>query len=88
MYKRSRNHFCHGNAIGITFSECVSVAAVIQRTERMCCVILLPVACLVLQYFSTLIHKCHGFWKNVTEQKIELWFSVQFSPKNSYSQKR
>jgi hypothetical protein len=54
----------------------------------MCCIILLPVACLVTQYFSTLIHKCHGFWKNVTEQKIELWFSVQFSSKNSYSQKR
>jgi hypothetical protein len=40
MYKRnikerSRNHYCRGQAIGITYSECVSVALVIQHARRM-----------------------------------------------------
>jgi len=39
MYKRkiearSHNHFCHGKAISITYSECVSVAFVVQHAKR------------------------------------------------------
>jgi len=48
MYKRhiqlrSRSHYPHGKAISITYSECVCVALVIQRTKRMCNVWLWPV---------------------------------------------
>jgi hypothetical protein len=32
---RSRNHCCRENAINITYSECVSVALVIQHAKRM-----------------------------------------------------
>jgi hypothetical protein len=40
MYKRnierrSRNHCFRGKAISITYSECVSVALLIQHAERM-----------------------------------------------------
>jgi hypothetical protein len=35
MVARSRNHFCRGKAIRITYSECVSVALVIQHAKRM-----------------------------------------------------
>jgi hypothetical protein len=32
---RSRNHSCRGKGISITYSECVSVALVIQHAKRM-----------------------------------------------------
>jgi hypothetical protein len=32
--ERSRNHCCRGKATSITYSECVSVALVIQHTMR------------------------------------------------------
>jgi hypothetical protein len=32
---RSRNHCCYGKAVSITYSECVSVALVIQHAKRM-----------------------------------------------------
>ena len=38
---RSRNHYCSGKAISITYSECVSVALVIQEANRMRRVMLL-----------------------------------------------
>jgi hypothetical protein len=31
---RSRNYYCHGKTTIITYSECVSVALVIQNAER------------------------------------------------------
>jgi hypothetical protein len=68
---RSRNHCCRGKAISITYSECVSVALVIQHGKRMRCIILESVASLSLPYFSTLPHKRHDFRgeKNI-EHKI------------------
>ena len=51
---RSRNQYCRGIAINITYSECVSVALVIQLAKRMHHIILSSVACLVLPFFPTL----------------------------------
>ena len=62
MYKlkaeaRSRNHCCRGTSITITYSECVSVALVLQHAKRMRRITLSSAACLVLPHFSTLFHK-------------------------------
>jgi hypothetical protein len=40
-----------------------------QTTSLLCCIIVSPVAHLVLLYFYTLSHKWHNFWKKVTEHK-------------------
>jgi len=61
MYKRntemrSRNDCCRGKTISVTYSECVSVALVVQHAMVMCLIIFLSVACLVLPYFSTFSH--------------------------------
>jgi hypothetical protein len=45
----------------ITYSECVSVALVIQPAERMLLIIVLNVACLAPTYFSTSAHKRHNY---------------------------
>ena len=70
--ERSRNHSCRGNAISIRYSECLSVVLVIQHAKRMLHVILSPVTCPALQYFSTLSHKRHDFRKKkkVIEHKM------------------
>ena len=54
---RSLNHCCSGKATSITYSECVSVALVVEYEKRMRRVILPSVACLAVQYFSILFHK-------------------------------
>ena len=87
---RSHNHSCFGKATLITYSECVSVALVMQHTKRMRRIISLSVACLDLQYFSTLSHKLYDFLiKKVTDHKKSVWFfstsaiDVSDSKKNS-----
>jgi hypothetical protein len=54
---RSRNYCYCGKAINITYSECVSVAWVIQPAMHIRCAIFISIACLALPYFSTLSHK-------------------------------
>ena len=65
--------------ISITYSECVSVALVIQHEMRMRRIILSSVACLPLPYFSTLSHNRRDFREKVTEYKMfVLIFSTTF----------
>ena len=47
----SRNHCCRGKAIGITYSECVSVALVIQHAKCMRRIMLSSLACTALPCF-------------------------------------
>ena len=68
------NHMWHGRAKIITYSECVSVALVIQHTMRMHGIVFSPVACLALPYFFTLCHKQHNFLEKVPEYKIVCFY--------------
>jgi hypothetical protein len=77
---RSRNNCCSGKAISITYSECVSVALVIQHVKRMR-LILPSVACPALPYFFTLSYKRHDFRKTLLNIKCAFWFSLQLLPK-------
>jgi hypothetical protein len=58
---RSRNRCCRGKTVRITYSECVSVALVIQHARPKRLIVLSSVACLVSPYYSTLFHKRHDF---------------------------
>ena len=60
---RWHNHCCRGKTINISYSECFSVALIIQHEIRMRRIILLSMACLALPYFYTLSHKQHDFRK-------------------------
>jgi hypothetical protein len=65
--------FAVEKAVSITYSECVSVALIIQYEKLMRHIILSPVACLALQYFSTLSHKKRDVRGKVIEHKIFLY---------------
>ena len=66
----SRNSFCYGKTISITYSESVFVALGIQHAMRMRCVKLSTVTCPVLSYFTALSQKGNDFRKNVIEYKM------------------
>ena len=60
---RSCNHCCNGEAISVINSQSVLVALFIKHVKLMRLLILSPMACLALRYFSTLSHKRRDFWK-------------------------
>jgi hypothetical protein len=64
----SCNHCCRGQAINITYSECVFVALAIQH--ECACAVLLSVACPAVRYFSTLSHKRHDFRKKNIDHEV------------------
>ena len=67
----SRNHCRRGEAINVTYSECICILAPIMRqAKRIRRVILSSVACLFVEYFSTLSEKRRIFRKNVIEHKV------------------
>jgi len=81
------NHCCCGQAVSVTYSECVSVASVIQHAKHMHHVILSSVASLAL-HFSTLSHKQHDFQKEVIEHKVRvLSFATSFVRNIAHSKK-
>jgi len=67
----------HRKAVGITYSDCVSVALGIQHAMRMRRIVICGRT--ALQYFSTLSHKRHDLKKKVIEYKMSvLIFSKTF----------
>jgi hypothetical protein len=61
MYVYRNTETCSCNHCFITYSECVFVAFIIQLAQRMHRIILSPVACPAVQYFSTVSHKRHDY---------------------------
>ena len=56
------NRCCSGKAISTTYSECVSIALVIQHAKRIRRILLLSVACPAPpHFFATLSHEQHDF---------------------------
>jgi hypothetical protein len=64
------NHCCHGKAICVAYSECMSVVVVIQHAKCMCHIVLSSVASLAVQNFYKLSYKWHDFCKNYIELKM------------------
>jgi len=67
---RSRNHCCRGKATSVTYSDCVSVAFVIEYAMCKSGIILSAVPCLALLYFSASSHKVCDFTKKITAHKM------------------
>jgi hypothetical protein len=75
---RSRNHCCRLKAIGITYSECVSVVLVIQHALRMRRIILSSVSCPALQHvFPHYLINGTVLEKKLLNTKCVFWFSLQ-----------
>jgi hypothetical protein len=80
---RSCNSCCSGKALSIINSECAFVALGIHM--QCACATLSSVACLALQYFSTLFQKRHDFRKKVVKREICVLTSSITFVKNYFS---
>jgi hypothetical protein len=74
-------------AVSITYSECVSVALVVQHAKRICPIILPSVASPALLYFCTLSHIHKIFGKKFTEYKMCLDFPATSVWNSSHAEK-
>jgi len=75
----SHNQCCCGKAISIKYSEHVFVALVFQHAKCMCHIKLSLVACLALQYFSTLTRKWYNYKKVIEHELRVLIFTATFA---------
>ena len=66
----------------------MSVALVIMHVTRMLRVALTSVACLSLEYFSTLSHNRHDFQENLLNIKCVFWFSLQLLSVTFFNSKK
>ena len=72
--RRVRIHrCCLGKAVSVTYSECVSVALVIQHAKR----VLPSVACLSVQHVSTLYRTRLDFRRKLLNIKCVFGFSLE-----------
>jgi hypothetical protein len=67
---RWRHHSYLAKTIKNTYSECVSVASVIQHALRMRRIIICGMS--DPTHITTLSHKRHDFWKNVIEHEMHI----------------
>jgi hypothetical protein len=75
---RSRFLCCRGKATRITYSECVSIALVIQHAKCIRCIVIWPVwFCNNFPHYLTTV-RFSKQKRNVIEQKSEFRFSLQF----------
>jgi hypothetical protein len=65
---RSRYHCWLRKSVSISYSECTSVALVVQQAKR----IHLIAISLALPYFSTLCHRRHDIRENIIEHKTRV----------------
>jgi hypothetical protein len=79
---RSRNHSYYENSVSIKYSERVSVFLPSIFCTKIVYFLRRIVACLALQYFSTLFHKWHDLRKNVIEHKMCFDFIYHFCLKH------
>jgi len=71
-----RNQCCNGENNYYVFWMSVELFA--QHTKRMPHILLSPMACQAMPYFSTLSHKRHDFQKKIFSIKYVLIFSRTF----------
>jgi len=72
----------------MTYSESVFIASVIQHAMSKCHIILSPVSCLALPYFSALAHKWHDFQKKVTKHKMHVLIFLQLLSETFHTLRR
>ena len=85
---RSRNHFCRGIATIIIYSECVSVAFVIQHAVHMHRATL-PMVCIFLPHNFTSSHQWHTFrGKKLSSTKCVVCFSLQLLSETTHFRKK
>ena len=78
--ERSCEQFCHGKAISNTYSECVSIALVMQHAKSMRPTLLSSVICLAMPYNSIFFFFTDGttFGKEYTSKMRAVIFSTNF----------